>query len=536
MQNLIAMNKKSGDAPFEEIAYDWLRSIRLPVNKQFVTRELTTHTDYPSLLSLIDLLELGGMKYQAIQSSRENIHAFNYPLLAHIQEDGKEYMLPVNAAADWGREAALQQSWSGIVLFPEGKPQWQHSENTRRIRQQQMATAIGIGAILVFLLIIAYVFRNGFLPLQAIWGLLSLAGLSISVATVATELGMQLKVVNSMCNSISPRGCDAVLNSKYANGAFGISISALSLTYFLTQFIFFFFSAWNPLLLTVVQSLAVPVMAITFFSVYAQAFVLKKWCALCLGIVSVLLMQGLLPLLSGNALFPAGSLSLLINFFLAQAMLTAIWIPVRNGIKGLRVQLEEAAELKKWKRDQLLFTAQWEEMPAVDVTLWPEELVIGDPGSPLHITVACNPYCGPCARDHKAMHLIHQLYPDKCHIRFRFTCSPGSMDKRTEAVKALLVKGASLPDDASRAQMLDDWFAFMDMEKWKERWGIIEEKNVEHLLTMHHNWIEEANIIGTPTLFINGRRLPRKYTAMDLVALIPVLAASSAITNMPEEL
>lgn len=96
-------------------------------------------------------------------------------------------------------------------------------------------------------------------------------------------------------------------------------------------------------------------------------------------------------------------------------------------------------------------------------------------------------------------------------------------DLRTIAVIAILQNAVYL-DANTLQQMLSDWFEWMDFEKWSARWNTNNDANVDELILRHHHWMEANNIAFTPTLFINGRKLPGRYGLNDFETLLPQLA------------
>ncbi|MCW3462592.1 vitamin K epoxide reductase family protein [Chitinophaga nivalis] len=521
------MKKQAKDDLFEDIAWRWLRSNKINVDKKFMATELQTHPDYPSLVSLTDFLEVGGMQYYAIESEWQYVSQFNYPLLAHVKEEHTEYMLQVDTIQDWTRNKDLEKGWTGIVLIPEENTSWHNEENTRQLKQNRSFNLMFAGFLALLLGVVGYIFHDNFTPLNIIWGLLSLAGLAISTATIATELGVQIKVVKEVCNSVSPRGCDAVLKSKYATGLWGITVADAAITYFGVQFGCFLLSNSHPLLFATIQMIALPLTAVALVSVYAQKFILKRWCALCLGIVAILVVQGILAAVSFQAFYPAVEPLTILYFFIAQAICCAFLIPLKKSVKSIREQLSRAMELQRWKRDSSLFIAQWSQQPAADITPWEHELQYGNPEAPIDITVACSPHCGPCTHAHKMLDELYELYKDTVRFKVRFVCSPGETNQITTSVTAILQRATVAQSSDDIPHMLSDWFTMGNVEKWTQKWDTSAKVDVTDQLKRHSAWIDAAGVKGTPTVFINGRQLPKNYQLQDMTQLIPALAETS---------
>jgi hypothetical protein len=75
-------------------------------------------------------------------------------------------------------------------------------------------------------------------------------------------------------------------------------------------------------------------------------------------------------------------------------------------------------------------------------------------------------------------------------------------------------------------KMLTDWFDWMNYDRWLEKWPLEASPDVSDRMYQHSQWISESRINYTPTLFINGRRLPGRYTLKDIEFLVPQLAES----------
>lgn len=529
------MKKKPNEIPFGEVAATWLHSNGIAVSDEFVTRELESHSLFPSLISLTDLLDMGGMSYTAIRSSEQYIREFNYPLLAHIKDEHADFMMQVNSAAEWDQNELLKNNWSGIVLFADGKPRWEVKENSTTVKRKRSLIVTGVIALLILLSATGFLFRGQLEVLHIVWGVLSLAGIAISMMTIAKELGMQIKVVNEMCNSVSAFGCDAVLRSKYAKGIGGISIADASLAYFGAQFVFYLLSRWIPSLLPATQLMAIPLIVVAGVSIYTQKYRVKRWCVLCLGIVAVLVLQGAAGIVRLQEIYPAFVPAAVVYFLILQAAICLMLLPLKGTVKDIREKMKQAGELRKWKKDPVLFVHQWQQRPITDTAMWPKELQFGNPDAPLQLTVACNPYCGPCAQAHTVLDELYEQYKELLNIRIRFLCDPEKEIPATIAVRAMLQCAATLQQDHEIAHMLSDWFKHMNLEKWQQQWHADTNIPVQDQLIQHSTWMKTAGIRGTPTFFLNGRELPGRYMLQDLQYLIPVLpsAMMAADTSMP---
>ncbi len=466
-------------------------------------------------------------------------------ILAHIKQPGNEYMHIIPTAADWDAQKNITQHWSGVAIFPEKNAQWQHMDNDTANREKNtriaifsLLAALAIGLFSYTALLVNDISIN-------VFAAFSLLGLLFSLFALGSELGYQNDMVKQVCGAVSNGGCDKVLKSKNAKGLFGFTPAHLSVAYFATLSILFLLTAANTSLFYTSAALSISGIVLITWSLYSQAVVVKEWCAICLGIVAALAAQ---LVITAVFIFTATSITsfadaLTLNgftlFACIFAALTLGIYPIKQFIaKHTRLQ-QQSTELKKWKTDASLFVSQWKSEAAVNNDSLENDLVIGKPGAPLQITVACNPYCGPCAKAHKKLDELLEQYPNELSVKIRLLFPIADKEsKLTIAAAQILQLAASNITSTEKQAMLTDWFEWMNMEKWNTKWcNKINNKNVEEAMERHSDWIEEAKIKYTPTFFINGRNLPTRYGLEVLENLIPSLAEEQDmfILSIPKE-
>ena len=521
--------------------YDWLQRLNVHPSKTFCREEMTAHPDYPSLLSAADFLNTGSMAYQAVRADESYIHEFVYPLIAHIREPADEYMHIIAKASDWDESKAITQFWTGIVLYAEPGATWKNPHNeiyVRRGRRNQLASVlfslVGLGCLTT-----AFVHSGSLLLLT--FGLLSLFGLVTSFYLLGAELGFQSRVVKQVCGAVGGAGgCDHVLKSKYAKGFLGITPADASLLYFSMQFLFFVLGSWRPLAMVWITSASLTGLLAAGWSLFTQAVRLRQWCALCLAVASVLVAQTAVAavFLQTNrrvaTQFPAASWIQVISFYGGSViLLSLILFSIKSLLKTNAVSQQQLMAFRKWKTDGSLFLNLWEQEEEVNTDRWENELVIGrqdpndDDAAPLQITVACNPYCNPCAQAHLKLEDLIRKYPGKIQAQVRFLSAPSDkMNRITIAVTAILQRAGESKSIQENGALLSDWFLWMDYDKWVDKWRPPHSVNVDDQLKSHAQWLEDSLVAFTPTFFLNGRKIPGRYDLDDLDALVPQLAES----------
>lgn len=510
--------------------YLWLLQCGNKVNRNFCKEEITTHPDYPALTSLIDFLDSGRMEYKAVIVDASYIYELNYPLLAHIKEPGQEYLYLINNTTVWDEKKEITQFWSGITVYPEKNTQWKNNQNDDyQLNSLKNRIYSFILLSIIFALFSASIFHNPNI-LNNLFGLFSLLGLIISIFLLGTELGFESQIVKQFCGTVSNGGCEKVLKSNYAKGVAGVTLADASLLYFVTQFILYLLCAWLPDFLNSLILLAFSGFFIAVWSIYIQTVELKQYCALCLCIVALLILQGVFSIfIFKQAIIFDLNYNIYIGliFFISLfSVFALILLPIKNLLKTNYSNKIKLTELKKWKLDVDLFISQLKLQQNVDTTIWENDLLLGNHSAPLLITVACNLYCRPCAKVHAQLDNLLILHANKLKVQVRLLFDFNNQnDNRTVASKAILQKIVENNENNDLQEILTDWFVWMDFNKWKNKWNPDEKIDVGNSLLKHKTWIEESDIAYTPTLFLNGKKLPGRYSLEDIEMLLPQLTS-----------
>jgi protein-disulfide isomerase len=142
---------------------------------------------------------------------------------------------------------------------------------------------------------------------------------------------------------------------------------------------------------------------------------------------------------------------------------------------------------------------------------------IGNPNATITILKVCNPYCGPCAKAHPVLEKIIKKN-SMIKVKVIFTSTNNENDKANKPVKHLLAIAAK-ENLVLTALALDDWYLAdkKDYEIFAAKYPLNGElAEQEWKIEMMSKWCNDAEIIGTPTFFINGKRLPESYNISEL--------------------
>ena len=527
------------------VAANYLQRLQVRVTKTTLQQSLEQNPYYPSLYSLSNVFGRFNIDNQAFEIENEKLSQFKLPFITYlsIPAYGKDFVLvtkfsntEVSYLSEGNKTKTISKDeflkrFQKIVFVAEGNAQSGEKEYEKKLNkekkvQNKNAALTGIGILL--LLLILFQFFNSLTlgeVAAAMLAITKLAGLTATLLLLAYEIDNTNSFVKNICSLGRQTNCDAVLNSK-AGKILGISWSENGFFYFAATGLFLLLPgiAFTNKLpwLAISSTLVAPYI---LFSVYYQWKVVKQWCPLCLAAQAVLAMELAWAIidfwLAKKPLFQAkpfpgtwGELRAAAFCILLPMVLWFIFKPL-----VLKAKVAKAYN-NAYKR--LLYNPDTFNSLLQQQTLAPDGwqhlgINIGNPGAANTIIKVCNPYCGPCAKAHP---LLEEIVKQNKEVRLKviFTATNNENDKTNKPVKHLLAIAAK-KDFKLTEQALDDWYLSekKDYDAFAARYpmnGELKEQEVN--IDLMKSWCDEAEITGTPTIFINGRCLPETYNINEL--------------------
>ena len=326
--------------------------------------------------------------------------------------------------------------------------------------------------------------------------------------------------INNLCQAGGKANCNAILSSNAAQVASWLSWSEVGFFYFVGGFVALLI---NPNSMFILWGIGAIALFYTFWSIYYQAFVAKQWCTLCLSIQMLFIVEFLLNIqflsefdLNFSKLNYDNFIALLVGVSVA----ILFWIFLKPILQKSQQVAPLKNDLKRFKNNPNLFLSLLQkqaEMPFVPTNM--HTINFGNPNAEHTLTMVTNTFCQPCAKTHKIIEgLLESNENMKCQVIFLASNMPD--DKRGIVAKLIL----SLPTH-QQAEALHQWYENEErsIEKWQKQLGVIENKNTESTISQHQIWCETAKIEATPTLFLDGYKMPELYRIGDLKGVLKYL-------------
>ncbi|AXG68272.1 vitamin K epoxide reductase family protein [Kordia sp. SMS9] len=490
----------------------------LHVDRELLNLQLLSHPEYPSLKSITDTLDYFEIENLAATVPKEALDQMPASFLALAKgENGDEVVLVEKKRngihvtnpeekKEKLTEAAFSERWTGTIVAVE---------------EQEKASGIqSIQQALPYFVVAAVASANVILNFSISYLLytsLTLVGLYISILIIREDLGIKSKAVAKVCGAISKTStCGEVINTE-GNKIFGIiSLSDASFVFFAGLFLILSSIGFHQATLLGLSLAGIPVV---IYALYRQGVVLKKWCALCLLIAGILILQTALLLATFNFYwyFFTPYIVKLVSIF---ALLYIGWMYCKSYWESHEKLATTETDFLKFKRNPQLFKTLLEEQSVTNANVIDPQfrVVFGNPEGVIKLQGVTNPLCGFCTAAFEAYDKLMTTYGNDIQLEFIFNVPPNAENKSTQIASQLI--DLYTKDPLKSYAAFKDWFANRDVDSWQKKFGISENSMVLEVLEAHRKWCNTNDVNYTPASILNNQFFPKSYEIKDLPLFI----------------
>jgi uncharacterized membrane protein len=519
------------------VTQHFLKKSEVLFTKRSVKGKLENNPYYPSLFSISHLLAQYNIENRALEVDKAKLNELPIPFFAFFKIDhGEKDFITVTSTSGKkvhyfdGQEKVLPKEefllrWSGVVLLaqPNEKSREKDYKKNRSNENKKGFSRLAISVGFLFLLVYSVrVILKG-IEFQSSSFLLLVymfSGLITSVLLLIHEIDGENVFIKNICTGGEKTNCSAVLNSK-GSKIWGISWSEVG---------FFYFSAMVLYLLLPGMSFEEKRSIITYtllfssvyipFSILYQLFAVKQWCRLCL-IIQLILLTGLAWVaVAGNF-----QLTVTFNGLLSASIAIALPVSIWYALKPILIKAQSSdkfsAAYKRLYSHPEVFKVVvagepmapngWENLGGIEK---------GNPNAENVILKICSPSCGHCNKAHK---LFNELLVEHDNLKiitlYHVYHETNIFEKLELPVRHFLAMKA-LGKDTDLQNAMDYWYLTPDRtyEELKRLYPVPEEileQQFEKIKAMS-DWCTEAEISYTPTVYLNGHKLPSTFQLTDL--------------------
>lgn len=504
-----------------------LEELGVAYTPEYADELFTTHPYRYTLFGLRSMLRHYGISSEAVKITDKSAGLDKLspavPFVAEAQRD----LVMVTSVSDrvveffrYGKTVLVERRsfemvWTGVALIlthTEGaaEPNFRANRRNHLLRLLEKYGMIMTGTLLlVCTAFFSGVFSSPWLCSQLA---LSLGGLSLSLLLIAKSLKIPQKTADRICSLIHARDCKDILELPVSRlfGRYGWS--EIGTAYFLSSAILIALCPEGTV--SVFPWIAVCSMAYPIWSISYQKFVAKKWCALCLGVQAVLLIQGSTAIveLSLNGITRPDHTALAL--FICSYIFGGLIVMNLTGLLKDRFQLRKVSEeYSSLRFNDSVMEALFSRRETLEC---PEtSLVFGSGESGMTVTVFSNLFCSHCSDIHPK---ISALYKAGCRIEYCLSSFDSELMRFTE--RAVTYCQNHTPEEGWR--MLDAWYSGGKSrgESFFDDFPATITEAAKAEAGKHWDWANRQGLTGTPTLLFNYRKLPREYSEEDMIFLM----------------
>jgi len=515
------------------VVVELIKSLKIPVTAKTLETELNLHPEYPSLLAINDVLNQFDIStYPFADVTTEQLLSVQTPFIAHTKSKGDGFKLIKQVTATEvsldGKSIPLEdflKIFTGTILIVE--PGVAAGDvNFKSNRWMQFLNSLRLPAtltLIALMLLGALIFHSNFFASfnfrADLLLLIKLLGLVTSILLLMQSIDSNNPLVQALCHSETNTNCNAILSSKAAQAFNGLSWSEVGFFYFAGTFLTLLFNFNSSSVIQCLAILNLLCLPYTFYSIYYQGFIAKQWCIFCCTIQGLLWVEFIC--LFGYLQRPLGlpSMQECTDAFICFTIPFVLWIWAKPFLVEAQKVNPLNKQLFKFKYNIDLFGKLLSTQPkyASPDPSW--SLVLGNTENPSNIiTIVSNPYCNPCNKAHET---IEELLTSKKNLQVRFVFAFNKMeddDIRMIVAQHLLMLDA-ITDKKLVREAMNEWYIKKQkkFDSWKEKYpASINNESTILKLQKNLDWLKLTEITATPTVLVNGYKLPYPYVLSDL--------------------
>lgn len=511
----------------------FLRKLGVPVTRGFLLKEVQSHPFYPSLAAVSDILNLYKVENSAMRISIDEIDKVPLPFIVHLSLQQGTFAIvekisatEINLAMDEKISRVFSMEdfikiWDNVILTASitkksGEPNYAQNQKNELIATVKLPLII-ISTVLI--LIFSLVLNQSTLHYIPLF-ITKCIGMFFIWLLIKHELGLHSDLTDKLCTMSKSVGCNEVLNSK-ASKLFGvIHLADIGLVWFISSFIFLLTSSFQGIdeqslnILGLISILSLPFI---LFSLGYQVFIVKKYCPLCIGVMSMLLTEIILFITYYHFSFQLPAISSLLLLVSILSVVVYVWSVIKPYLMERKMHKDIEIQYLHLRRNPIVISSILAQGTDYSILKIPGPFRITNNESDIIITEIINPFCNPCKIAFaKAQQLINETNGQSPVIQFVFMTQTDNQDNimTKTAMHMLAFAEGNTPEKIEKA--LSEWFKTLNYEKWSEKYPVKIEESHYTTLKKQFKWCIENNIEGTPTTFVNSKLLPSKTDLIDL--------------------
>ena len=510
----------------KNIIEQFLDAIEVRYNKQFADKLYYEHPHRYNMYGLKKMLDVYGVKTLGVRIDSKDLLSLNYPCILHTYGD---FVIGLDCGADtitFLQNAkritishdAFKQTWTGNALVVEETTEADEPEYYNHSKEEILANAkvYSIPIMLILSSIIGMVAHIQEMELFSIIGLiLNIVGIFVCAMLMQKQLMGESRYGDRVCNLFNHADCNSILDGPKAK-IFGISWSEVGMGYFTASILLITLYPESVGTVSIINWIA---MFYGVWSIYYQWRIAKSWCVLCVISQIVIWLIGIIAIIS--------CISVPLSFNVFSSLLSCIvygicimavhhYAIAHSAEKGRTQAIQKYRALKA---NSKVANTLIEDGDFYETSLEDSSIIFGNKEAKMRITILSNPHCNPCARMHKHVENLLRLSGDEICVQYIFS----SFSEKLENSSRYLIYCYFGYDRNESLRKFALWYSKekLDYERIIScNDTYIHTEKIEEEMEKHRKWRTRTSLMETPTILVNGHKLPDEYDIEDLAMIV----------------
>ncbi len=491
-------------------------------NKKDLELQLQIHPNYPSFQSITDTLDYFDIDNIAVEVPLEALDQLPNSFISLVKTEKGEEIVSVKKKNDVIRikQSSLKQHkytldefktiWEPKVIAVEYN-ETQKLTSNQSFLQNLLLFALGISLVFIFI-------DRSWSVAQVLFLTTSLAGAIFSFFALRESLGFQSQAIHQFCTSVGNSNCGDVINNASGKLFKNLSLADAGVLFFGSLLLYQIFYGFQSVLL-IPSLIGVP---FVIYSLYSQAFIIKKWCAICLAISVVSIAITIIAIRSFSFTFEVSQIP---GFLLITTVFALSYLFIKERIKENKTYRTENLRLNQFKRDSEIFSYLLSISEKIlDNRTIDNEIVLGNPNSTFKIISLTNPMCGYCKDAFNAYAKVIKAMGSNLQIAIRLNLN---LEDPSTEVNQIGLRLFEIYHDQGQEEFINaysTWFEDRTYTNWIKKFGqsSTNPKYIQ-ILNEQSSWAKTNNLMYTPASLVNQSLYPKKYSYHEFFYFISIL-------------
>lgn len=500
------------------------------ISKEEWEEEERNNPDYPQIDALSDILKQLGVKNYIVKIPANIFEQLPTIFISAMQlQDTVHSCIISNYGGDFveilffnGKKIGMPKEeflteWPGILINIEDNQSKAFPDiNIKKSRLANLSKTILIFQTVVLFVLWLYYAQSLNLTLLL---LTNLAGLILSWSTFKVSLGFSNDRIERVCSLVKSGNCSIIIRSSESKVYNDLSLSDISLSYFLGSSLITAVSVTAPGILGLYYYLMVPMVGILIYALYQQSVVIKRKCLLCYGIILCSALQ--LILLKATIGWPSINTEMLVSVFLLILSLCLVLFVKDKLTLYINMKFDSYRMAAVYK-NPLVFSNFLSNTPVFDVNeLGRLRTLELNEKSRKNLIFIISPECSFCKEGFLHILKLTKYHSSDVSICISFQLNSDQDDRLFQFVERLY----ELQNTKHNLIVaLQDYFLVgMSVAKWLKKWKAPSKIPDRKSLLYTTEFMLKNKLVHLPVVIVCGALYPSEYDTKDIKYFIEEL-------------